>query len=136
MLSKRRDAFGFRPRQEPPSTLAGDAPSPRLAATAGSRGFRHCKRAALRLRLLYRSPTTLSVSGYFAAGPSVSGYSVAAAGAGFAFGSKKGAQTMLDTASAELVAASVCATHIVWARDLSEFMGPRRSTSTTAPRSR
>eukprot|EP00964_Phaeocystis_antarctica_P045761 scaffold26355_cov67-Phaeocystis_antarctica.AAC.1 len=72
----------------------------------------------------------------FAAGPSVSGYSVAAAGASFAFGSKKGAQTMLDTASAELVAASVCATHIVWARDLSEFMGPRRSTSTTAPRSR
>lgn len=67
----------------------------------------------------------------FAAGPSVSGYSVAAAGASFAFGSKKGAQTMLDTASAELVAASVCATHIVWARDLAEFMGFPQAAPTT-----
>ena len=121
MLSKRRDAFA-------PGRSPSDAPSLRLAAPAGSRGFRHCKRAALRLRLLYRSPTTLSVSGYFAAGPSVSGYSVAAAGAGFAFGSKKGAQ---EDARHELVAASVCATHIVWARDLAEFMGFPQAAPTT-----
>ena len=67
----------------------------------------------------------------FAAGPSVSGYSVAAAGAAFVYGSKKGAGTMLCTASAELVAASVCATHIVWARDLAEFMGFPQAAPTT-----
>ena len=38
---------------------------------------------------------------------------------------------MLDTASAELVAASVCATHIVWARDLAEFMGFPQAAPTT-----
>ena len=67
----------------------------------------------------------------FAAGPSVSGFCVAAAGAAFAYGSKKGAGTMLCTSSAELVAASVCATHIVWARDLAEFMGFPQAAPTT-----
>ena len=38
---------------------------------------------------------------------------------------------MLCTASAELVAASVCATHIVWARDLAEFMGFPQTGPTT-----
>ena len=104
MLSKRRDAFGFRPRQEPqhvgrrrtvttsgcycrltrvPPLQTGRTPTPTTLPTIG-------------LRLLCRSPATLPRA---RRSPATLSRRLAP-GSPTAYGSKKGAQTMLDTARA------------------------------------
>ena len=59
----------------------------------------------------------------YAAGPSVSGWAWRAAGAAFLYGSKRQSETMLCSASSELVAGSVAATDGLHARGLKDEMG-------------
>ena len=56
----------------------------------------------------------------YAAGPSVSGWAWRAAGAAFLYGSKRQSETMLCSASSELVAGSVAATDGLHARGLKD----------------
>ena len=59
----------------------------------------------------------------FAAGPSMSGWAWRKAGAVVSYGSKRQSGTMLDTASAELYAGSVAATHGVYLRNIDAEVG-------------
>lgn len=69
----------------------------------------------------------------YAAGPSVSGWAWRAAGAAFLYGSKRQSETMLCSASSELVAGSVAATDGLHARGLKDEMGFPESGPTVAP---
>ena len=69
----------------------------------------------------------ISIEGFsdadYAAGPSVSGHVLSMAGGFVSAGSKKQSETMLCSASTELVAGSVAATFAIFMRNQLEFLG-------------